>query len=202
MIPIPISVLSSLFPIYLCQMAKIISKYFIAWVPSEALFDQVHQLKLKLKDTFGLKYALKSPPHITLKMPFSWNEAKEGILIEKVKEFSNNLKPFSIQIDGFDRFGKRVIFVRVNENKDLIALQSSLTTFCKQELKLVSELSDRNYHPHMTIAFKDIKERQFDLYFSFLSTLSIQAQDQVDSISLLKRIEGRWEVVYQVFFTT
>ncbi|SNS31417.1 2'-5' RNA ligase [Belliella buryatensis] len=181
-------------------MAKIISKYFIAWVPSEKLCDQVHQLKLNLKDTFGLKYALKSPPHITLKMPFNWNEAKEDILLEKLKGYAKNLKAFSIQFDGFGRFGKRVIFVKVNENKDLIALQSNLTTFCKKELKLVSELSDRNYHPHMTIAFKDIKENEFDLYWKVISTSPIQAKEDFGSISLLKRKEGKWGVINRIDF--
>lgn len=53
-------------------------KYFLAIVPDEAICDEVTILKEQLRDSFGLKYALRSPPHITLKMPFVHNEKKKG----------------------------------------------------------------------------------------------------------------------------
>jgi 2'-5' RNA ligase len=64
-----------------------LQKYFLALVPEGNLQEKATSLKEMLKEQFNIKYALKSPAHITLKMPFSYNEAKEEYLIERLKEF-------------------------------------------------------------------------------------------------------------------
>jgi 2'-5' RNA ligase len=176
-------------------MAKSIGKYFIAIVPEGEIQENATQLKLMLKQEFNIKYALKSPSHVTLKMPFSWNEAKEDKLKGLLKSFFEDIEPFEISYSGFDRFGKRVIFVKIKEEPALFSLQHSLSQYCKRELKLVVELSDKAYHPHMTLAFKDIKPAQFDTYWSFIKKQRFYASESVKNVALLKRIEGSWEVM-------
>ncbi|MCH7401601.1 2'-5' RNA ligase family protein [Belliella kenyensis] len=173
-------------------MAKIIGKYFIAWIPSSEVIAKVDSIKNSLKDNFGLKYALKSPPHITLKMPFSWNEAKEHLLIQNLQKFLSHENDFTLDLDGFGKFGKRVIFIKVSRSEELVQLQSRLVQHCKQELKLVKELSDSNYHPHMTIAFKDLKTRAFEEYWNYVCKLTFCQQNQTGKIVLLKKIENSW----------
>lgn len=181
-------------------MAKILGKYFIAIVPTDEIQREATKLKEDLKEAFGLKYALKSPAHVTVKMPFSWNEAKENELIDKVSKFLKDKIEFSLEFDGFDRFGKRVIYIKVKPNKQLNTLQSELAEYCKRELKLVKELSDSNYTPHMTVAFKDVQEKRFDEYWSFIKTTKFKKQQQVQSLSILKRVDGRWVVLGKVSF--
>lgn len=176
-------------------MAKSIGKYFIAIVPEGEIQQNSTELKLKLKENFNLKYALKSPSHITLKMPFNWNEAKEDKLNGLLNSFFDKIKPFDLRYSGFDRFGKRVIFIKVKEDPSLSSLQIGLSKYCKTDLKLVEELSDRAYHPHMTLAFKDIKATQFDLYWDFIKKQKFEARQKVKDIALLKRVDGRWIVV-------
>ena len=94
--------MAGLFQIYLYQMGKSFGKYFIAIVPDGNLQDGATKVKEDLKDAFGLKYALKSPAHVTVKMPFSWNEAKENDLIDKVGAFLKDKTGFSLVFDGFD----------------------------------------------------------------------------------------------------
>lgn len=176
-------------------MAKILAKYFIAIVPEGTIQASATDLKLDMKQRFNLKYALKSPAHVTVKMPFSWNEKKEEKLVQKLTEFVQSHTPFEIHFHDFDRFGRRVIFVKVSESAQLKKLQSALSKFCKMELKQVEELSDKAYHPHMTIAFKDVKAKDFETYWEYIKRKKFRHSYEVKDIALLKRVEGRWEVL-------
>ncbi|MCH7408032.1 2'-5' RNA ligase family protein [Belliella sp. DSM 111904] len=179
-------------------MAKIIGKYFIAWIPSEEVSAEVNELKTSLQAKFGLKYALKSPPHVTLKMPFSWNEAKEQILIQHLQGFMDQEKGLELGLNGFGKFGKRVIFIKVSRNEALIQLQSRLVHYCKKELEMTKELSDSNYHPHMTIALKDVKAKDFEMYWDYISTLIFYKPKVVGKLVLLKKVDFRWSILAEI----
>ena len=176
-------------------MATIPAKYFIALVPEGKIQEEATALKEEMKNLFNLKYALKSPAHVTLKMPFEWNEKKEEKLIFKLKQFFTIWEKFDLKFKGFDRFGRRVIFIDVLRSSPLKNLQESLGKFCKQELKLINELSDRAFHPHMTISFKDVKPKDFELYWKHIGSKGFEADYPVHNVALLKRIEGRWQVI-------
>lgn len=176
-------------------MATIPAKYFIALVPEGKIQEDATALKEEMKTLFNLKYSLKSPAHITLKMPFIWNENKESALIYKLQKFFEGHEMFELQLKGFGRFSNRVIFVDVRPSRPLTNLQESLGKFCKLELKLNNELSDRAFHPHMTISFKDVKPKNFDLYWKHILSKEFDADYPVQQAALLKRIEGRWEVI-------
>lgn len=171
---------------------KVMQKYFLAIVPEGAIQDNCTEIKNEIRNQFNVKYALKSPAHVTLKMPFSYNEAKVEKLIQVLRKFLIQFESFPISIGGVDTFGKRVIFLKIKADDRLTKLQAELKGFCKRELNLVDELSDRNFHPHMTIAFKDLKEIHFDEILNLVKKRSIQEEYFVSNIHLLKRIEGRW----------
>lgn len=176
-------------------MAKTISKYFLALVPEGSLQEQATALKLQLKEKFTLKYALKSPAHVTVKMPFHWNEAKENELGQRLGTFFDAFGPIDLEFSGFDRFGKRVLFIALKASPTLNTLQSELSIFCRTGLKLEPELSDKAFHPHMTIAFKDTKPQRFEDYWSFVKAHPFQSYYHFKDVALLKKIENKWEVV-------
>ncbi|PSK99265.1 RNA 2',3'-cyclic phosphodiesterase [Cecembia rubra] len=178
-------------------MATQPAKYFIALVPEGKIQDEASNLKEEMRDLFNIKYALKSPAHITIKMPFIYNELKEERLKGRLGKFFENYHSFDLQLKGFGRFGRRVIFVDVKPSKELERLQQDLNKFCKTELKLINELSDRAFHPHMTIAFKDIKPKDFDIYWQHIQSKRFDALYPVRNVALLKRLEGKWIVVYR-----
>lgn len=173
-------------------------KYFLAILPDGKIQEKATDLKLEIRDKFNVKYALKSPAHVTLKMPFVYNEAKEAVLEERVGQFLAEYASFSIQVKGTGTFGNRVIFWKIEYDKALIDLQSQLTFFCKRELNLVAELSDRNYYPHMTLAFKDFKNDSFQPIFDLVREKSLSTTFHVQHIALLKKVEGRWQCLVQI----
>ena len=178
-------------------MPKKFNKYFVAITPTGEIQDKATGLKLQLKEKFNLKYALKSPAHITLKMPFLWNEDKETILISRLARFFLENPPFKLKIGGIGNFGKRVVFVRVQKQENLMDMQKKLAHFCKTQCNLKQELSDYAYNPHMTLAFKDVKERFFEEYILFLKSNSFSRNLQVDEVALLRKEEKEWIVCHR-----
>lgn len=176
-------------------MAKTLAKYFIALVPEGDIQEEATWLKLLMKDKFNLKYALKSPAHVTIKMPFSWNEHKEDKLMDKLSQFFNPFPSFDLDFKGIDKFGRRVLFIKVYAPNALMLMQEALKKFSRTDLHLVEELSDKAFHPHMTIAFKDTKPARFEEYWEFLQTQKFKKNYQVKDVALLKKAEGRWVVI-------
>jgi 2'-5' RNA ligase len=171
---------------------KSMQKYFLALVPPDPVLEKAEAIKLEIKDRFLVKYALKSPAHITLKMPFTYNEAKEGLLIERLSGFVSGFSTFPIKLGGIGTFGNRVIFLGVEKSEALITLQTELKRVCKQGLHLVDELSDRNFHPHMTLAFKDLKVEKFSEVLRLAKEMAFETEYYSEDVVLLKRVEGRW----------
>lgn len=169
-------------------------KYFLALMPPAPLADQLAQLKGQIQERFQVKYAVKSPSHLTLKMPFSYNEAKEDKLQEQLSRFLEHQDPFVVKISGVGSFGQRVIYHRVNSCESLHSLQVGLRSFCRKSLHLVEELSDRNFQPHLTMAYKDLKPCLFDELLTFARASSITAEFLADRLFILKKVEGRWKV--------
>lgn len=171
-----------------------ISKYFIALVPPSPVFEQAQQWKEYFKVEFNSKAALNSPPHITLHMPFEWKTAKEELLIEKLASFARSQKPFELGLKNFGCFAPRVIFIQVSENSDLKSVQGALTRFCKTELNLFNaNRLDQPFHPHLTIAFRDLKKATFPKAWNFVKDLNFEAKFLCDAFVLLKHDGKVWQ---------
>ena len=176
-------------------MAKQMGKYYLAIVPSGDIQEKATQLKYEVRERFNAKYALKSPAHVTLKMPFRWNESKEDKLKMKLSQFFKEQQPFQLVFKGIGRFGRRVIYIRVEQQPLLLELQDRLSQFCKRELKLIQEFSDTSYHPHMTLTHKDLKDSLFDDCLAYLKEKGFYEGVEVGEIALLKRGEKKWAVI-------
>lgn len=179
-------------------MGKVLKKYFIAIVPEGEIQDAVTGLKYQLKEEFGLKYALKSPAHITVKMPFLYNENKEAKLMHLLDIFFREEEPLKIGLNGFENFRERVIYIRVKYPPALIQMQRRLAAFCKEKINLSIELSDHNYKPHMTVAFQDLKKSRFSEYMEYLNTNIFKYEFMVHKMAILKKNDYKWEV-YKTF---
>jgi 2'-5' RNA ligase len=59
----------------------------------------------------------------------------------------------------------------------------------------VEELSDRNFQPHLTLAYKDLKASQFDEVLAFARENAVAAEFMADKLFLLKRVAGRWKIL-------
>lgn len=174
-----------------------VKKYFLAIVIPEPFQTEIMGLKQYVSDNFKSKGALRSPAHITLHMPFEWKEEKEEDLIQKLKMFTFN-EPFSIQLKNFSSFPPRVIFVDVVPNNALNEFQKALVTHAKQNLHLFNQSNDmRGFHPHVTIAFRDLKKATFLQAWEHFKDKEFNASFNLKSFFLLKQNDNLWEAYHE-----
>lgn len=175
-----------------------LKKYFIAIVLPEPLLTEIESFKQELLKEHGLKGGLRSPSHITLHRPFEWKEEKEELLIEKLRTFKFD-KMFEICLRNFNFFEPRVVYVDVVKTVVLEELHDQFKNFAKKELKLLNEINDlRGFHPHVTIAFRDLKKPKFYELKTEFELKSFDANFKYNGFSLLK-LEKKWGEVS--FFT-
>lgn len=134
--------------------------YFVGILPTPAIQTEVTALKEIFKLNYQSKHALKSPPHITLIPPFKCSEADLNQVKMTISTFCSTWAPFSIQLRGFGAFEPRVIFIRVEKNQHLKTLQNKLERQMADRFDFILP-ARRPFHPHLTIAFKDLSASQF-----------------------------------------
>lgn len=169
--------------------------YFVAVIPDEQIYDQVHQIKLQVAEKYNSKAALKSPPHITLYMPFRWKEEKEDKLFETLKETTSHYKPFPVYLNNFGAFKPRAIFINVEENETLTALRKDIIRSFKRQLNIFDKgFEERPFRPHMTVAFRDLKKPDFRrAWEEEFKEKEFKGRFEVQQITLLKHNGKHWE---------
>jgi 2'-5' RNA ligase len=178
-----------------------IGKYFLAIVLPSPSQNEVMALKEYVREHFDSKAALRSPAHITLHMPFEWKLKKEDLLIETLHNFHFS-EPVQIELKNFDHFEDRVIYVDVVPNQQLDNLQRSLVLHVKQNLGLTNEADNRRgFHPHATIAFRDLNKAKFREAWAHFQHQTYHAIFETKTFHLLKHTPGRWEVFKEFNFT-
>ncbi len=174
---------------------KGLGKYFIGLLPPAVIEAQFKTLKQGFAEQFHVKYTLQAPAHLTLKMPFRYKEAKERELAARLTAALETQAPFQLKLTRIGHFGRRNIHQQVASSESLMQLQTTLRSFCKRSLHLVEELSDRNFQPHLTLAYKDLKPIHFEEVLEFARQNAVQGDFLVERAYLLKNVENRWQVI-------
>ena len=162
--------------------------YFIALLPDQAIRDEVTAFKQTARERFGSGHALRSPPHVTLIPPFRSEQTDFTLL----QPFAQAQPPFAVRLRNFDRFDSRVIFVHVEPEPSLSACQTRLVTFCRDHFGI--RLDARPFHPHMTVAFRDLERSVFGEAWSYFSEQSYERSFRADAVTLLRHTEHGWAI--------
>ncbi|MEL6865533.1 MAG: 2'-5' RNA ligase family protein [Bacteroidota bacterium] len=170
------------------------SLYFIALIPDKDIATEVDHFKHYAADHFNTKHALRSPPHITLLPPFRWPAAQLAQVDLQLKAIAQKHPSFLLGLSGFDCFAPRVIFVDIVANRLLDNLQAHMQKQLYQKLQLQADRPPRPFHPHMTVAFKDLKKAIFPQAWAHFSGIDYQRYFQVKGFYLLHHREKRWHV--------
>lgn len=174
---------------------------FIALIPPDDIAAEVTAYKKLVARRYRSKRALHSPAHITLQAPFSWPEDRIGEIVALLNNFSKGCTPFSQELNGFDCFRPRVIFVKIVLNDSLTSLASRLKTMLTPLLG-PDQIDNRPFHPHMTVAFKDLEPRQFHRAWEFFSPQPYHRVFEADALWLLRHTGNVWEPMQQFLFST
>lgn len=172
-------------------------RYFIAIIPPEPLFSRVEDLKKEMMHKYHTKAALRSPAHITLHMPFLWSETKEKRLFNILAQTTTCLS-FPIKLNGFGAFPPRTLYVRPEENPSLHQLYACITRQTREKLNLFHAEHKNGFHPHMTVAFRDLKKPEFFLAWEEFKDKPFEDTFRAEGFWLLKHT-GKFWVAYQYF---
>lgn len=171
------------------------SMFYIAVLCPQEINRKVHQYKLWMREHFGCIVALKSPAHITMIAPFWLPNEEEDSLIKTFNNFQPELSPVEISLNNFAHFSNRVIFVSVNENQQLTTLQKKVEEHFILQFSRNIKAEQRPFHPHITIANRDIKPGDFNKAWQYFSKQKLDESFTSNSISLLKLSPGKWNVI-------
>jgi 2'-5' RNA ligase len=166
--------------------------YYIALLCPLAIDEQIDVYKQAVKTNFGCEVAAKSPAHITLITPFFLSDAKYADLVQKLENFDCIITDVDIAVEGFNFFGKRVIFADVQVSDNLTALQEQVENYLKNSGFPFIREAKKPFHPHVTIATRDLKEEDFDAAWSMFDGKSFSASFSTNAIHLMKMVDDKW----------
>jgi 2'-5' RNA ligase len=169
--------------------------YFIALVPPSPILEEIREMKEYMAMHYQTKAALRSPAHITLHMPFQWRPDREEKLIENLASFASEKHGFLVNLKDFSAFKPRVIFIDVLPNSQLQLLHQDLERMMRKQLNLFNAAwKDHGFHPHMTIAFRDLRPARFDEAWKEFKNRNFEASFEAIDIVLLKHNQKQWEM--------
>jgi 2'-5' RNA ligase len=174
--------------------------YFIGLVPGENLREAVKQLKLEMRENYGAGHALKSPAHITLQMPFRKPAEEEQEVISSLARFAEQQTSFKVGLEDFDCFPPRVIFIRIVNHSPVVAFRNELVPVLRDEIGLSAKQIGSRFHPHLTVATRDLAEEQFPKAWEAFSKRQFRAEFEVRSLFLLRHNSKYWDIYREFEF--
>ncbi|MCC7302009.1 MAG: 2'-5' RNA ligase family protein [Bacteroidia bacterium] len=175
--------------------------YFIALIPPEPVLSRVQALKEEMSLRFHSRQARYSPSHITLHMPFEWRVDREQELRDMLDGVAKNLHPFKIELQGFGAFAPRVIFVKPLPSEELRRVYAAVGEAARRRLGIVSQDAyAKPFHPHMTIAFRDLRKDQFNHAWEEFRLRPFSESFNCNGVSLLRKAGKYWVEHYRSEF--
>jgi 2'-5' RNA ligase len=173
--------------------------YFFALLLPFNVAAEADEVKREFAEKYESTRALRSPSHLTIIPPFFANDEFERSIEDKVEKFSKNFEPFNISLNGFGEFNNKVIFIEVEKNEQLQLFYKAFTAFFTG---LGFELTSMNkfFHPHITVAFRDLTEANFKKAWPQFQTREFKNAFSASSIHLLRHKGEMWNVVKEFRF--
>ncbi len=168
--------------------------YFIAVVPPADIRNEITAIKEDIKIRFGSGHALRSPPHITLHMPFRWKDKRRAELSAALKNVGNSTTPFEVQLKNYNCFKPRVIYIDVMDNPQLELLHKEVIQAMKRLHILNAEYKNKPFRPHMTVAFRDLRKSAFFEAWRFFKDQKINYQFRAQALTLLRHDGRKWNI--------
>jgi 2'-5' RNA ligase len=151
-------------------------------------------MKEDLASRYGSRHALKVPPHVTLVPPVRAAGEIEA-LREMLPGFAAEIPRPQLELDGFGYFSHardRVIYVSVKPAMALKELAEKTLEMAGSVLTLPAA-GERDFHPHITLAHRDLTAAAFHLAWPAYRDRVFQATAPAAGITLFAHDGTRWQ---------
>lgn len=170
------------------------SIYFIAILPEQKIQDEITIFKQYAAKKFNAKRALTSPPHITLAAPFRCENNDIQQILEATGKFAEKQKIFDVELKDFNCFAPRVIYMDVTKSTVLDDTHHGLNNILERDCDIEWKFKDREFHPHMTVAFKDLKEAIFPKAWKYFKRAKYKNTFNAKALNVLKHDGKEWQI--------
>lgn len=168
--------------------------YFVAIVCPPSINTGIQGCKIWMKEKFDCVVALRSPAHITLVPPFWLEQDRESALLEALYEYKSAMDEPEITINGFDHFSRRVLFAAVAKNGMLQKLKDEVEQHFRRRFPEIRS-DQRPFHPHITIANRDMKPAHFLKAWEYFSKQRLHYRFTALTVSVLRHDGAQWQVI-------
>ena len=172
------------------------SLYLTAILPPHQLSEEIDDIRKELSERYKIYAALKPPVHITLYRPVNVKESYESTLIKLLKPVCANHNPFKQDLLNFDSFNIQTLFIGTVKNPLLSALQKDISSvFNKNKIDPREVKGNTTFHPHITIAYRDIPPEIFPEIWNELKNRKFKRSFPIQHFTLLKHNGKQWEAL-------
>jgi len=172
--------------------------YFIALIPPDAIAGEVTAFRNDFALNYNSKAALKNMPHITLKAPFKIEATRHNEVMDWFANLPVNEKPFEIELNDFGMFNNPknpVVYVHPVVTDALATMQKAVIDGFETAFPHIAlQFTERNFKPHMTIAYRDLTYTEFEKAWQLYRHKKYNVRFIVDRIFLLKHDVKEWQV--------
>ncbi|PZR22172.1 MAG: hypothetical protein DI539_06195 [Flavobacterium psychrophilum] len=173
--------------------------YFIALIPHDTVAGEVTDFKNDFAANYNSSRALRTMPHITLKAPFKLAQREHKNLMAWFDNLRPMVESFFVELEDFGSFPNKdnpVIYVKPVMTPPLERLQKSiLNAFEHAYPDITIPYTERNFHPHMTIAFRDLTPEQYARAMDVYQHKKYSANFRADTFYLLQHDGEKWNVI-------
>ncbi len=172
--------------------------YFLSIVLPEELCREVILVEEYIAATYDSHRSLKIVPHITLKAPFTIPTELHEEVMQWFAQLYIATPRFSVALKDFGCFpySHPVIYINPVPNPMLAKLQSEvLNQFLKAfpEVKIMPH--EVSFKPHVTVAYRDLSQEQFQLAWQEFSSRRFSAVFEVLEFQLLQHNGSKWNTI-------
>ena len=170
--------------------------HFIGVLPPEDLSLTLEDCRRYMRENYGCKSGHGTPIHVTLVPPFHLPE--EYTTQDLVQAMEQEVLPFASKfrfqahVEGFDAFGDRTIFARVQQNDAWRILRDKVLETVLTVAPRCTKKDTRPFCPHLTVANRDIPAGASLGALEVLKELQLTEDFTVDNITIFERQGSRW----------
>lgn len=149
-------------------------------------------------------------PHITVGDGIEVNDSGLAIIQDKFKTLSATTKSFDLTLQNILKIDSRKggreeettpygLYLGVEPNKQLICLVDDIATITRSMKKWYS--MPRPYHPHCTLAYKDLDKKGFVIGGKHLDRLNLRYSSRVNHVALVEALPKATRELIRFHFT-
>jgi 2'-5' RNA ligase len=163
-----------------------------ALIPTDPVYREIRVMQEYIAEQYRSSEALRRPVHITMIPPFEAPSDIEPGLIDFTQRFAACRDLFEIVIHGFGQFREKVLFVKPLISANLLELHHDLSVAFDTEFQQIhSRASHHEFHPHITIGYRDLSHERFLAAWKEFHTREFDRTFHAEHLSLMRH-DGSW----------